>query len=238
MACTFGIDELDKELAKNGLIVHIFGEKGLGKSTLAYLAMINALKKDEKSIVYLINIGFAFDPRRLNNLVLHYGTKEMLERIKVFNISTFHEQAKLFDLLPLFAVGRNIRLIAIDRFTTLFLNNVLQLKKSHEKTYYNLELNRECAILHYIANKSLEKNKDFCVLLINDVIYSPKHGTIPIAKAILDFWTDYRLFLFEEKESAEKRKIMIIEPEKNVFSYEITDYGFSISKINHRELAE
>lgn len=223
----FGIKEIDKWMPQESSILHIYGEKGTGKTTLGHHAIINSLSEGD-ALIYYLSVGKQFDPRRLKQLANLRKLTEDLDRVVVFNIETFKEQAKFFDLLPIFALNRIIKLLVIDSFTALFLNKILSLKKNKDKTYYNLELNRECAILRYIITEYMKRGHIIHIIIVNDVIFSPKRGETPIAKNILDFWTDLDIYMFSKYESYEKHKYISIMPQEITIEYTLTDRGIII----------
>jgi RecA/RadA recombinase len=187
-----GVKGLDS-LIENGLpfksIIHIYGESGTGKSTLAIQCAKNCVLKGWKVLV--LDNERTCSSERLKK-ICETKFAEIAESIFVYEPSSFKNQAETIDDLEKY-VSDKTKMIIIDTFTTHY--RLALTEKSKENVLLNKELNRQMAIL-----KNLAIQFDLIVLITNQVRGSlkggkTKNGIEPVAAAILNYWADYEIQL-------------------------------------------
>ncbi len=187
-----GMKGLDA-LIENGLpfksIIHIYGESGTGKSTLAIQCAKNCVLKGWKVLV--LDNERTCSSERLKK-ICETKFAEIAESIFVYEPSSFKNQAETIDNLEKY-VSDKTKMILIDTLTTHYRQALTE--KSEKNVLLNKELNRQMAIL-----KNLAVQFDLIVLITNQVRGSFKSGkmrneTEPVAAAILNYWADYEIQL-------------------------------------------
>jgi RecA/RadA recombinase len=224
-----GIAPLDRLLnggLHTGLITHCYGEAGSGKSTLA-LQFVNAAIRIGIRTAY-VNSESASPIDRLEQITGH-SFSEIEDLVRIIFPKSFDDQGAIVDDLELYA-RENTRLVIIDTFTRLY-----RIVLDDEETTYaaHRELNRQAGFL-----KGLAKHKDMIVLVLNQVRASMNgpDNFEPVAKNIMDYWSDYLLRIRIRKASGE-RLLEKLRPEGEL-SKEVlylTESGFSKERAPEKE---
>jgi DNA repair protein RadB len=182
-----------------GSILLVFGERGSGKTTLAFQTMLSAAASGQGST-------FVYSEGRtpLDRLIGMAGGRwlQSSERMWILDVKSFEEQEniveKLDDQLP-----NGTGILIIDSITARYRE---ALGTGKENIPLNKALNREMALIkdHCIR-------KGLTVLLTSEVSSQLfGKGVKPVAASILTYWSDAILRL--EKLPEEARRAVLDKP--------------------------
>ncbi len=209
-----------------GQFTHIFGEAAGGKTTLA-LQFVNAVFRFDYRTIY-INAETTSPVERLEQITRRSFT-DLETKVKILVPQGFNEQGALIDDLDLY-IREDTKLVVIDTLTKFYR---LELEDKATNYANHRELNRQAGIL-----KGLARKHDVAMLVLNQVRARMKDtGDFePVAKNILDYWSDYSVKMRVGKEQG-TRIIKRIRPEGELSDCRLylTDMGFSIEKIDEKE---
>lgn len=192
-----GVSALDRIL-NGGLttsrFTHVFGEAGSGKTTLA-LQFVSAACRLGIRVAY-VNSEATSPLERLGQITGKSFT-DVEDMIRLISPKSFEEQGAVIDDLELYA-REGTRLVVIDTLTRLY-RAALEDKTTNYVAHR--ELNMQAGIL-----KGLARQKDIVVLVLNQVRGAmKKHKDFePVAKNILDFWSDYVIVIRKRKKQGER----------------------------------
>jgi RecA/RadA recombinase len=224
-----GVSLLDRILnggLNTGLFTHVYGDAAAGKTTLALQFVTNAHRLDFGTIY--VNSESTSPVRRLEQMTTRsFGDLEKM--VKILAPMGFNEQGVLIDDLELY-LRENTKLVIIDTLTRYY-----RLELEDKKTNYvkHRELNRQAGVL-----KGLARNHEIAVLVLNQVRSQLKgvDDFEPVAKNILEYWSDYTIKLRVTKGTGE-RIIKRIEPEGEFSDGRLflVEGGFSSERPNEKE---
>ncbi len=224
-----GISLLDRVLNGGlftGSFTHVYGEAAAGKTTLA-LQFVNAAFRLDYGTIY-INSETSSPVDRLEQITDH-SFNDLETKVKILAPRGFNEQGALIDDLDLY-IRDDTKLVVVDTLTKYY-----RLKLEDKITNYSnhRELNRQAGIL-----KGLARKHDIVVLVLNQVRAHLK-GTgdfEPVAKNILEYWSDYSVKMRVGKEQGSRIiKRIVPEGEPSDSRLYLTDKGFSIQKPDEKE---
>jgi RecA/RadA recombinase len=224
-----GLSLLDRILnggLKTGVVTHIYGEAGAGKTTLA-LKFIGELCKQEYGTIY-INSENTSPVERVQQITGR-EYKEIESLFKILVPKGFSEQGVLLEDLELY-IRNNTKLVVIDTLTKYY-----RLAVEDKKTNYSnhRELNRQTGLL-----KGLARNHDIAVLILNQVT-ARLQGTNdfePVAGNILDYWSDYVIKMrIGRTQGSRVLKRFIPEGENVEGELYLTNDGFSMKPTIEKE---
>ena len=177
------LDRLFDGGLKTGIFTHIFGEAASGKTTLA-LQFVNATKRMGYKTVYINSEGTS--PIERLEMIAETSFDNLQDSIRVLIPKNFEEQASLIEDFEMYS-QQDTKLLVVDTFTKLY-----RLSLEDKKTNYKIhrELNRQAGFL-----KGIARNNDISVVVLNQVrgSFEMGHGFEPVAKNILDYWSDYEM---------------------------------------------
>ena len=219
-----GISKLDRLLGRGistGLITHVFGRAGVGKTTFALSFVKSALNLGSR-IVY-INSETSSPIERLEQIMSEKYDK-FANQITLLLPKNFEEQNTIIEDLELI-VKDDTRLVVVDTLTRLY-RTVLDDKKTNYVVHR--ELNRQMGFL-----KGLAEQKDIGVIVLNQVRakMDEPEGIEPVASSIMDYWSNYVVRL-RAKQELGVRLIELLEPKgepSNVVLY-LTSNGFATER--------
>jgi DNA repair protein RadB len=209
-----------------GPFTHVFGEAAAGKTTLA-LQFVNAAYRLDYGTIY-INAETASPVERLEQIT-GYTFGDLESKVKILVPKGFSEQGALIDDMDLY-IRDDTKLVIIDTLTKLYR---LELEDKATNFSNHRELNRQAGIL-----KGLARKHDVAVLVLNQVRARMKEpGDFePVAKNILDYWSDYSMKMRVGKEQGSRIiKRMKPEGEPSDCRLYLTNRGFVIEKPDGKE---
>lgn len=142
-----GINALDKLLQggyETDAVVTIYGPAGSGKTNIALLAAIEAIKKGKK-VIYIDTEG-GFSASRLKQLVDE--PKKIMDKIIFIRPVQFEEQKKAFEELKTMMHSK-IGLIVVDTISMLY-----RMERKLGENEFNHDLGLQVGLLSEIARKN------------------------------------------------------------------------------------
>ena len=209
-----------------GLFSHVYGEAASGKTTLALQFVANAHRLDIGTIY--VNSENTSPIRRLEQMTGR-PFENIENMVKILGPKGFSEQGILIDDLELY-LRENTKLVIIDTLTKYY-----RLELEDKKTNYarHRELNRQAGVL-----KGLARNNEIAILILNQVRSQLKgvDDFEPVAKNILDYWSDYTIKL-RVAQGIGERVIKRVTPEGEFFDGRLylVESGFSSEKPIEKE---
>lgn len=224
-----GVSLLDRILnggLNTGLFTHVYGDAAAGKTTFALQFVTNAHRLNMGTIY--VNSESTSPVRRLEQMTGQaYGDIDSM--VKILAPKGFNEQGALIDDLELY-LRENTKLVIVDTLTRYY-----RLELENKKTNYvkHRELNRQAGVL-----KGLARNHEIAVLVLNQVRSQMKgvDDFEPVAKNILDYWSDYTIKLRVSRETGE-RTIKRVAPEGEFSDglLYLIESGFSSERPDEKE---
>jgi RecA/RadA recombinase len=193
----------------------IYGEPETGKTTLAMQCAVNCAIKNLK--VLFVDCDNTFYAKRLSQISKD-RFDEIAERIILVKPKDFKEQTAFIDQIHDYAT-KNVGLIVIDTFTSLYGAKVCETPGKSKVFGVNRELNRQLAILAQIT-----KIQKIPVIITSQVrsVFSEQSASVrPVATRVLKFWAD-NIIALKPTESPQTIKA-ILEKAREI-EQEITCY--------------
>lgn len=184
--CSLGLSKVDKLI--EGPLIHIYGESGVGKTTLALQAIINTLKGTNKKAVF-IDTGKAFDGRRFKQLCENHADK-IMKNIIIFTPKSPESFSKVINYLPL--IAKRVKIVVVDTVTSFYEEQLQRSEKKSDTTQALYDFSWNIAFLKYIS-----KSFEFCTILVNNFL---KASGKAIGNKIVQFWTDTDLLITLERD--------------------------------------
>lgn len=197
-----GCNQLDDLLdggLRSGEVLLIFGERGTGKTTMIFQAMVNAATHGLRSMM-VYSEGHAPIPRLKEIARPKWST--LSELMWIVEIKDFAEQELLVENIEQ-QMPPKAELFAIDSITACYR---AALGKHEENISINKSLNREIALI-----KDLCRRTGLVVMMTSEVMaqFNGK-GVQPVASSILTYWSDRVLRL--EKVQGGLIKAVLMKP--------------------------
>jgi len=209
-----GISSFDKLFGgiKEGEMVHVFGEKGSGKTTLALQFARNLVRSRDAKVLY-VNTEGKFPVLRLKQIC---GTdfEDVAKKVIVLNERDFWGISDLVDKLLL--ISPIFKMLVIDTIAKPYVDALLSGEKGIS---INVEIARQVALLKYIT----EKYKLFTII-INRAQGLPSRPPTPIAGSIVSFWSDMDIRLMKSKQYRNQGFISVLNLNR-VVPYQIKYRG-------------
>jgi len=215
-----------------GKVIHIFGEAGAGKTTLAIQLAVNFCSKNMK--VVLIDTEGKITGNRIQQYFQGENFTKINALLKLYQPKSFQEQFWLVNKLEFFLQRQTIGLLIIDTISNFYRQEAtsqLKEKKSFKKLAFQVALLREIA-----------HRKNFPVILFNQATMIRKKATEeeeflaklngerirPVAKAILQYWSDREIILISH--GFGKFEARVPTEIKGRVKFEITSKGITPAK--------
>jgi RecA/RadA recombinase len=213
-----GCADLDSLLdggLKPGEVVLAFGERGAGKTSLVFQTAASAASSGFGSVI--IYSEGRLPLRRLSE-ISGEGWQQMSERIWIVEVKSFEDQDSVIEMLET-SLPPGTSLLALDSATGMYR---AELGEHDENIVANKILNRQLAIV-----KDLARRRGLAVLITSEVRDVPDgSGAVPVASAILTYWSDRVLRL--ERIHGEVRKALLLKPPpRREALIRLTSRGFS-----------
>jgi RecA/RadA recombinase len=221
------LDRLFDGGLQTGLFTHVYGEAASGKTTLALQFMNATLRMGYRTVI--INSEGTSPIERLEQ-VAKKSFEKLQESIRILIPKTFDEQASLIEDFEMY-VQKDTKLLIVDTFTKLY-----RLSLEDKKTNYKVhrELNRQAGFL-----KGIAKENDVSVLVLNQVrgSFEKGFGFEPVAKNILDYWSDVEIKIRVGKQPGVRvfDKIRPRDIDDSIQRMLLTNDGFSVVEMTSKK---
>ncbi|MHA1155811.1 MAG: AAA family ATPase [Candidatus Heimdallarchaeota archaeon] len=189
-------EKFDPKIIKSK-VVHIYGEAGSGKTTVAVQLAVGYSLKNKK-VIYIDTEG-KVSGEKIKNIVSEENFDKVNKNIKIYFPRDFEKQHDLIQKLEFYLSNQNIGAIIIDTMTNLYRQAML-FKKDTKILYEKLAY--EVAFL-----RKLSRDRNITIILVNqatmpkaikneDDSLSYNYERInPAAKAIMSYWADREIIL-------------------------------------------
>ncbi|NHK31413.1 MAG: AAA family ATPase [Asgard group archaeon] len=179
-----------------GQLIHIYGEAGTGKTTLALQIACGICSQGEK--VVFIDTEGKVTGSKIQQMLKNSDLEQANSLLKLYIPTSFQEQHELIQKLEFFTNNQKIAAIIIDTITNLYRQESDLLNE--DKRLYK-QLTFQVALLQKLAKKKL-----FPIILFNqatmakiddqDFLSNLKRERVnPVAKAIISYWADREIIL-------------------------------------------
>ncbi|MFW9999478.1 MAG: hypothetical protein ACFE9Q_03115 [Candidatus Hodarchaeota archaeon] len=202
-------------------IFSIWGDFGVGKTTLALQTAINT-SEDNKKVIYIYtkpNLPYE------KIIKLSKNPEDVLDGITIIKPTNFENLNKIIFNLEFLILNNltnnedKLKLIIIDSITDLYRLELNQEKK--EKNYnLNYMLNQILANLAY-----LNETYNIQIIIVNEISRKISKGQLIEVQSgdkIMEFWVNYNIKIIRTK-NLNQRKFILINTSKNCKSEFISD---------------
>ncbi|MDY6769893.1 MAG: DNA repair and recombination protein RadB [Candidatus Nanohaloarchaea archaeon] len=198
-----GCDALDELLGggiEHGVVTNVYGGAGAGKTNVCLQATVAALQQQDSSVVFIDTEG-GFSAERFIQL---HGDEDALDRVVLYEPTTFEAQQQVFDDLPDVVAERDVALVVVDSLVSLYR---LQLNGGDAQET-NTALSKQFSVLSKLA-----REEDLPVLVTNQV-YSEFESdeTVLVGRDIPAYWSKA---LLELEKGGDSRRIARIEKHRS-----------------------
>lgn len=212
---------------KKPLLISVWGDFGVGKTTFALQTALNSSKNRFMTIYIYTKPNFPSE--KINDIIRDHS--KILDKILFIQPANFDDLYKIIFNLE-FLILRNLnasedeyRLIIIDSLTDLYR---LELNKEKKEKNYNLnyQLNRILADLSYLCN-----SYNIGILIVNEKVQKQINSEIIEVQSggnVIDYWILYDIKIERTEKIKERRFILTKQPnlQKIEFTSIITKKGF------------
>jgi len=196
-------------------ITNIYGEPGSGKTNLAMLCAISAIKEGKNAMYIDTEGGFSLD--RFSQLVKE-NVEEYLKKIILFSPVSWKEQCEIVEKIAENLEKENVGIIIIDSVVSLYRLEITQ-ENFHE---INRELGRQYLILSHIS-----RNRNIPTLVTNQIYVI--EGKIELTSRLIGKYWAKTLIKLEKLDISGHRRATIIKhrsiPEGRKIEFQITGNG-------------
>jgi DNA repair protein RadB len=195
------IDSLLGGGVETGVLTHVYGVAGSGKTSIALQCAINCMFKKWK--VIFIDADCSFSRRRFLQISSRFKKLD-LSRFILLAPKSFSEQSDSIDSLDVLA-REGVRLIVLDSVGSLYRCSVGQDRE--ENVYFNKELCRQMAMLLHLSEEL-----DLATMILNqasgDPLQRSEIGYVPVAYQVIDPWCKVSLRLERLMEPPGRRAVL------------------------------
>ena len=208
-------------------IISIWGDFGIGKTTLALQSAINTAKFNKVIFIYT-KPDFPYE--KIEKF-LEDDTSDVLNNILFISTPDFLDLNKIvlnLEFLILYYLREQniaLKLIVVDSITDLYRLELNREKKEKNVTL-NYQLNQLLANLYYINEKYAIE-----VLLVNELSrrnYEDSIKEVQSGGKVMDYWIDYSIKISRTKKLNARNIVLTKHPEmkNHQFLGNITENGF------------
>ncbi len=183
----------DKSIPK---LIHIFGEAGAGKTTLALQLSCGVILLGKK--VIFIDTEGKVTGTKIKDLTNEKTFSKVNKMLKLYVPHNFQEQQSLISNLEFYLMNQDVGLIIVDTITNLY--------RQEENFGKNKKNNYEKLAFQVALLRKLSREKKIPIILINqstmvkvddsEGLKSLKREKVsPVAKAIMEYWVDREIIL-------------------------------------------
>ncbi|NHJ33665.1 MAG: AAA family ATPase [Asgard group archaeon] len=183
----------DKSVSK---LIHIYGEAGSGKTTLA-LQLTCGIGLLGKKVIFIDTEGKVTGTKN-KALVKEKAFPKVNKLLKLYVPASFQEQHSLISNLEYYLLNQDVGLVVVDTITNLYRQEE-NFGKNKKNIYEKLAF--QVALLRKIS-----REKKIPIILINQAtmvkvddsegLKSLKRERVsPVAKAIMEYWVDREIIL-------------------------------------------
>lgn len=193
---------------ETGCITECFGEFGCGKTQIAHLLAVNALKDDPDAVAVFIDTENTFRPERIRQLAEGVGLnpEDALNRIMVARAYNSDHQMLLTEKVDSLITeqGKKVRLLIIDSLTSHFRAEYIGRGTLAERQQ---KLNRHMHALSKVAN-----SHNICVYVTNQVMAKPDQffgdPTHAIGGHVVGHASTFRIYLRKGRKGSRVAKLI------------------------------
>lgn len=211
-------------------IIHIWGDVGVGKTTLCYSAALSKLTQNKK-VIYISTKSF-FKEERFKQMMQHYPAFDQYNFL-LYTPNSFSQQTEILMNLEFLILEEikhlkktNIGLIILDSVSIL---RHLQMKSETHNQKTLLTLNTTVATLDYIR-----RTYEIPIIITNRSVIrikDDKNISQPASNAVMEYWAKIWI-LNERTENPTVRRLTLEKHphQQNLpiqISSELTDVGFT-----------
>lgn len=211
---------------KNPLLISVWGDFGVGKTTFALQTALNSNKNGYKTIYIYTKPNFPTE--KITNLIR--DSPKSLDCFTFIQSDNFNDLYKIIFNLE-FLILRNLyppkadyRLIVIDSLTDLYR---LELNKEKKEKNYNLnyQLNQILANLSYLCN-----SYNIGILIVNEKVQKRINNEVIEVQSggkVIKYWILYDIKIERTEKMKERRFVLTHNNlQKMEFISVITELGF------------
>ncbi len=192
---------------ETGAITECFGEFGSGKTQLAHVLAVNAIKQHPKSVVVYVDTENTFRPERIIQLSNGAGLDpvKVLKQIRVAKAYNSDHQMLLAEKVQdLLKEGNDVKLVVLDSLTAHFRAEFIGRGTLAERQQ---KLNKHIHVLSKLAD-----THNLCVYVTNQVMHDPAQffgdPTKPAGGNILAHASTFRIYLRKGKKGTRVAKLI------------------------------
>ena len=181
-----------------GNLIHIFGEAGTGKTTMALQIAIAVCLRGKKVII--IDTEGKIGGEKIQAIAGTDNLTQVNKSLKLYCPQKFDEQHDLIERLDFYLKNQEIGLIVIDTITNLYRQEML-FKKSNKSAFEKLAY--QIAFL-----RRLSRERNIPILIFNqatmlkpsekDPLILKRERVNPVAKAIMSYWSDREIIFIKQ----------------------------------------
>lgn len=181
-----------------GNLIHIFGEAGTGKTTMALQIAIAVCLRGKKVII--IDTEGKIGGEKIQAIAGTDNITQVNKSLKLYCPQKFDEQHDLIERLEYYLKNQEIGLIVIDTITNLYRQEML-FKKGNKSAFEKLAY--QIAFL-----RRLSQERNIPILIFNqatmlkpsekDPLILKRERVNPVAKAIMSYWSDREIIFIKQ----------------------------------------